>query len=260
MAALQQTLGVVESRWARAPESGRGLCGVLGGDFLRQLVNRSSSSDIGKNMTAFASLLANGERHGRHSARTPNLAGRSGRPPRVRRRGVAPHCGPHPPTLQADALRQHLLPDLFAVQAPIGVEVLPRLELAWREHTTPTTPARVLADFDQPTAHNDVDMTALMTRAAAVTPDGLRWLRWVYPLDSPSFVSYKDLVIESRSGGQQGCPWRLPSFDVACHPGGPRALPAPLRDVPMLVPELQPPPQLDALALFADAGLLAGAE
>lgn len=70
---------------------------------------------------------------------------------------------------------------------------------------------------------------------------------------------YQSGTIESRSGGQQGCP-----LIAACHAMVQRSLPESLGLVAVaqgtspLIPALEPPAELDAAALFADDGIIAG--
>lgn len=121
--------------------------------------------------------------------------------------------------IEADALREQLLPYQLVVQVSGGVEVLLHVARAWREEHE-GDPDQVVADSDQTNAHNTGDRVTLMTRALAVIPRSCRWLRWMYPLESATLVCYRDGVIESKAGGQQGCP-----LIGACHALVQRAIP-----------------------------------
>ena len=118
---------------------------------------------------------------------------------------------------------------------------------------------RAMVDFDQSNAHNTVDRTSFLQRAQQIIPGTSRWLRWIYPLDRPTFVFYDGHIIESWCGGQQGCP-----LIGACHAMVQRAVPESLGlcDVhpatEPLIPFLLPALECDALAMFADDGFLAG--
>jgi hypothetical protein len=242
-------------------------------DLLKQLLGLQTSADMLKIMTAFANLMANGEApvqvapflagacgHAfRKDAKTPAAGGgeQDARPVcagEAWRRAI----GKALLTTEADRLQQHLAPHQLAVKVPGGVEVLPHVARLWREDWE-TDGDRAMVDFDQANAHNAVDRCAFLLRAHEVVPGLARWLRWVYPLDRPTFVFYRGRVIESRSGGQQGCP-----LIGMCHALVQRAAMESLGLVPTeigtteLLPVMEPPASLDVAALFADDGILAG--
>ena len=86
-----------------------------------------------------------------------------------------------------------------------------------------------------------------------------RWLHYIYPTSTPTYVFYNGKVIESRAGGQQGCP-----LMGACHAVVQRSLLEALGVVPVspqtspLLPTLEPPAVLDMSPMFADDGFFAG--
>lgn len=106
---------------------------------------------------------------------------------------------------EKDNFADHLYPHQLAVAVRSGAEVLPHLGRQWLlAHAD--NPDKVLIDFEEGNAHNEVDRNTFLQRASAVAPGICRWLAYIYPTDQPTFVFYRGKVIESRSGGQQGCP------------------------------------------------------
>ena len=163
-------------------------------------------------------------------------------------------------SIEGDSLKAALLPFQLAVKVKAGVEVLPHIAKAWCDEWKDDD-SRVLADFDQSNAHNTVDRAAFLQRVHEVILGAARWLRWIYPLAKPTYVFYNGFVIESRAGGQQGCP-----LIGACHALVQRAVPESLGLCPLiegcsaLLPTLDPPAELDTAALFADDGIIAGGQ
>ncbi|CAE8604691.1 unnamed protein product, partial [Polarella glacialis] len=159
---------------------------------------------------------------------------------------------------ERDALLGHLLPHQLAVAVPAGQEVLPHLAWNWMR-TFAQDRDRVLVGYDESNAHNEVDRHTFLTRMGVVVPGISRWLEFIYPTDEATFVFYQGRVIESRAGGQQGCP-----LIDACHAVVQRLLlealgiVAPPPHVAPVFPILQPPAQLDMTPMFADDGFFAG--
>ena len=156
-------------------------------------------------------------------------------------------------------LRQHLQPHQLAVGIPAGAEVMPHLLRRWRGHFCGDT-GRVCLAYDQSNAHNVVDRHAFLSRMQEVAPGLSRWLEYIYPTNKPSNVFYRDTIILSAAGGQQGCP-----LMTACHAVVQHmlleslGLVAPPAGTALTLPRLEPPAQLDMAPCFADDGFLAGA-
>ena len=155
-------------------------------------------------------------------------------------------------------LVDYLKPFQLAVAVPCGAEVMPHLARAWMNEFKNDT-SRVLVDYDESNAHNAVDRCAFLDRMAGVAPGLARWLDFIYPTSAPTYVFYKGRIIESRAGGQQGCP-----LIGACHAVVQRSLLEALGVVPVapqtaaLLPVLSPPADLDMTPMFADDGFFAG--
>ena len=92
-----------------------------------------------------------------------------------------------------------------------------------------------------------------------VAPGFCRWMEYIYPTDKATIVFYRGRELESRDGGQQGCPLMM-----ACHAVVQRVLLESLGIIPVdprtsrLAPILNPPAQLDISPMYADDGLFAG--
>ena len=159
---------------------------------------------------------------------------------------------------EKDALLDYLLPYQLAVAVRSGTEVMPHLARAWME-VYKDDASRVLVDYDESNAHNTVDRVAFLDRMCAVAPGAARWLEFIYPTASPTYVFYNGKCIESRAGGQQGCP-----LMGACHAVVQRSLLEALGMLPLapgtqaLLPTLEPPAILDMTPMFADDGFFAG--
>ena len=119
--------------------------------------------------------------------------------------------------------------------------------------------SRVLVDYNESNAHNEVDRCAFLDRMAGVASGLARWLDFIYPTSTPTYVFYNGRIIESRAGGQQGCP-----LMGACHAVVQRSLLEALGVVPVaphtaaLLPVMNPPADLDMTPMFADDGFFAG--
>jgi hypothetical protein len=252
---------VIQSVRIFSREAGAGPSGTRP-DFLRQLIDRNASSDIAKTTAAFRTMLANGEAP---QALVPFSGGACGYAFSKEAKsadGAAastatdarPVCcgeawrrvvGNAVLTIEGPTLQKYLLPHQLAVKVRAGVETLPHLARQWAEESGAALD-RVLANFDESNAHNTVDRAAFLRRAHEVIPGAARWLRWVYPLATPTFVFYNGDVIHSSAGGQQGCP-----LIAACHALVQRALPECLCLVEVaagttpLMPPLQPPADVD---------------
>lgn len=159
---------------------------------------------------------------------------------------------------EKDSLLDYLKPYQLAVAVRSGTEVMPHLARAWMEEYKNDV-SRILVDFDESNAHNSVDRCAFLDRMCVVAPGAARWLEFIYPTAAPTYVFYKGKVIESRAGGQQGCP-----LMGACHAVVQRSLLEALGIIPVaagteaLLPTLHPPANLDMTPMFADDGFLAG--
>ena len=118
---------------------------------------------------------------------------------------------------------------------------------------------RVLVDFDETNAHNTVDRHTFLQRSHQIMPGVCRWLEYIYPTDRATVVIYRGRAIQSRAGGQQGCPLigaghalvqRVLLESVGLADLDPRTT--------QLAPVLDPKPALDMSPGFADDGFFAG--
>ena len=136
---------------------------------------------------------------------------------------------------------------------------MPHLARQWREEFR-SDQQRVLLSYDQGNAHNEVDRHSFLTRMREIVPGVSRWLEYIYPTDRATKVFFRGKVLESKSGGQQGCPLMmachamvqrivLESLGVLASPEGTRIRPSAVLD---------PPADLDMCPNFADDGYLAG--
>ena len=159
---------------------------------------------------------------------------------------------------EIDTLCAHLLPHQLAVGVKAGVEAMPHLARQWRQDNA-QDPDKILINFDEGNAHNEVDRHTFLTRMRELVPGICTWLEYIYPTDAPTFVFYRGRIIESRSGGQQGCP-----LIGACHAVVKRmvheslGLLEPVAHSSVQLPRIQQALDLDLAPLFADDGIIAG--
>ena len=59
-------------------------------------------------------------------------------------------------------------------------------------------------DFDETNAYNAVDRGVFLARMQQVFPGLARWLRWTYPVHSPTWVLWKGARNPSLTGGGGG--------------------------------------------------------
>ena len=238
-------------------------------DLLRQLAGEGDDvTPFAHALTSLVNLLADGQAPSHMQAYIGGARGTALR--KVSKTGgpdVRPVCsgealrrlvGKALLATEIDTLRKHLLPFQFAVGVQAGAEVLPHLARQWRSRYS-ADPTRVLLTFDKGNAHNEVDRHAFLTRMHELCPGLSRWLEYIYPTASATKVFYRGRIIDSRAGGQQGCP-----LMAACHAVVQRmlheslGLVAPPGGSAVHVPLLQPPAALDMAPNFADDGILAG--
>ena len=159
---------------------------------------------------------------------------------------------------ERDNLADHLYPHQLAVAVRSGSEVMPHLGRQWLV-VQAEEPDKVLIDFDEGNARNEVDRDKFLLRASQVAPGICSWLEYIYPTDQPTYVFYRGRVIESRAGWQQGCPLKGLGHALVQ-----RVLLEAIGEVPVdarttqLAPILDPPAWLDMAPGFADDGFLAG--
>ncbi len=155
-------------------------------------------------------------------------------------------------------LRDYLAPHQLAVGVAAGVEVMPHLARQWLRHFADDAD-RLLLAYDEGNAHNEVDRGTFLTRMSQVAPGLCRWLEFIYPTDMSTIVVYKGRKIESKAGGQQGCPLMM-----ACHAVVQRILLEALGIVEAdprttaVAPVIEPAAVLDMTPMFADDGFFAG--
>ena len=112
---------------------------------------------------------------------------------------------------EIENLSSHLLPHQLAVGVPAGVEAMAHLTRQWRDDNANDN-AKVLINYDEGNAHNEVDRHTFLVRMREVAPGLCKWLEFIYPTDVATHVFYRGRVIPSAVGGQQGCP-----LIGACH-------------------------------------------
>ena len=159
---------------------------------------------------------------------------------------------------ESSNLESHFFPYQLAVAVRSGTECMPHLARQWlTQHQGDTD--RILVDFDESNAHNTVDRHTFLQRAHQVIPGVSRWLEYIYPTDVATFVFYRGRCIESRAGGQQGCP-----LMAVGHALVQRILLGSLRVIELdsrtteIAPLIASRPALDMTPGFADDGFLAG--
>ncbi len=251
--------------FARGAGPGRTGCRA---DFVKQLVGKLGDRQCVPLVVAFANLLANGEAPRKLA---PYLGGATGTAlDKVSKSGeqdARPVCsgeywrrlvGKALLSTEVGNLRDYLAPHQLAVGAPAGVEVMPHLARKWLKHHA-RDPDRALLAYDEGNAHNEVDRHTFLMRMSQIAPGLCRWLEFIYPTDMPTIVVYRGRRIDSRAGGQQGCPLMM-----ACHAVVQRILLEALGIVEVdprtsaAAPVLDPPATLDMTPMFADDGFLAG--
>ena len=135
---------------------------------------------------------------------------------------------------------------------------MPHLSRQWCQNFASDT-NRVQLTYDQGNAPNEVNRHPFLTRMREVCPSISSWLEYIYPTEAATKVVFIDSLIDSRSGGQQGCPLMM-----ACHAMVQRmmleglGLVDPPQGSQITVPVLNPPARLDMTPCFADDGIIAG--
>ncbi len=237
-------------------------------DFMQQMIGPLGDKQSVPVITAFVNLLANGLAP---PELAPYLGGATGtaldKTSKTGEQDARPACsGEFWRRLVSKCLlhtelanlREHLLPHQLAVGIPAGVEVMPHLARKWMAHHSEDLD-RILLNYDEGNAHNEVDRHLFLQRMAEVAPGICKWLEYIYPTDRPTIVLYRGRVIDSAAGGQQGCPLMM-----ACHAMVQRILLEGLGVVEVdprttpVAPVLDPPADLDMTPMFADDGFLAG--
>ena len=161
---------------------------------------------------------------------------------------------------QFENLSTHLLPHQLAVGVHAGVEAMAHVTRQWRDDNSNNN-AKVLINYDEGNAHNEVDRHTFLVRMGEVAPGICRWLEFIYPTDVATHVFYRGRIIPSAAGGQQCCP-----LIGACHALVKRmvdeslGLVAPLAGSQIQLPPIDPPINLDIAPTFADDGVIAGDE
>ena len=159
---------------------------------------------------------------------------------------------------EESTLKEHLRPHQLAVSVRAGSEVMSHLAREWlQQHCN--DPSRLMVDSDESNAHNEVDRHTFLLRMREVCPGVSRWLEFIYPTDCPTMVFYKDHVLDSQAGGQQGCP-----LMSACHSMVQRIL-LEAAGIVLVDPNttpvatvMVPPAHLDMIPMFADDSIMAG--
>ncbi len=237
-------------------------------DFMKQIIGQKGDASCVSVFTAFVNMLANGEAP---RALAPYLGGAVGtaqdKVSKTGEQDARPTCAGEcwrrlvskcMLSTELDNLREHLLPHQLAVGVPGGVEVMPHLARAWMGYHS-NDPDRILLAYDEGNAHNEVDRHTFLNRMSEIAPGICRWLEFIYPTDQATIVLYRGCRIDSRAGGQQGCPLMM-----ACHAVVQRIVLEGLGIAEVdprttaVAPVLDPPADLDMTPMFADDGFLAG--
>ena len=92
---------------------------------------------------------------------------------------------------EKSALLDYLKPYQLAVAVPSGAEVMPHLARAWMAEFEGDV-ERVLVDYDEHNAHNEVDRSAFLDRMTAIAPGLAKWLNFIYPCNAPTYVLQSD--------------------------------------------------------------------
>ena len=160
---------------------------------------------------------------------------------------------------EAQNLKDHLYPHQLAVAVKSGSECMAHLGRQWFQQHEGNTD-KILVDFDQSNAHNTADRHTFLQRSHEVIPGASRWLEYIYPTDEPTLVFCRGRpAIQSRAGGQQGCPMmttahalvqRIFHESLGLAEIDPRTT--------QMAPILDPKPTLDMAPGFADDGFFAG--
>ena len=101
--------------------------------------------------------------------------------------------------------KAYLEPHQLAVSVRSGAEVMCHVARSWMaQHSNDLH--RIMLDTDEGNAHNEVDRHTSLLRSSEVAPGICCWLEFIYPTDCTTMVFYRDMVLDSRAGGQQGYP------------------------------------------------------
>ena len=154
-------------------------------------------------------------------------------------------------------LKEHLRPHQLAMSVRSGSEAMANLARQWLgQHQN--DPSWLLVDTDESNAHNEVDRHIFLSRMREGCPGLARWLEFIYPTDWSTMVIYNENVLESKAGGQQGCP-----LMSACHAMVQRILLEAAGiisvdpDTTPVATLMVPPARLDMIPMFADDGVIA---
>ena len=135
---------------------------------------------------------------------------------------------------------------------------MPHMARSWLDQHR-NDPGRLLLDTDESNAHNEVDRHTFLLRMRQVAPGIARWLEYIYPTDCATMVFYRGRILDSKAGGQQGCP-----LMQVCHAMVQRILLEAIGIIPIdpattpVASVLHPPARLDIIPMFADDAIIAG--
>ena len=104
---------------------------------------------------------------------------------------------------EIENLSTHLFTRQPAVGVPATFEAMAHETRQWRDDNANNN-AKVLINYDEGNAHNEVDRHKFSVRMREVAPGLCKWLEFIYPTDVATHVFYRERVIPSATGGQQG--------------------------------------------------------
>ena len=90
---------------------------------------------------------------------------------------------------EIENLSSHLLPHQLAAQVPAGVDAMAHVTRQWRDDNANDN-AKVLINYDEGYAHNEVDRHTFSVRMREVAPGLCKMLRFIYPTEVATHVFY----------------------------------------------------------------------
>ena len=78
---------------------------------------------------------------------------------------------------------------------------MPHVVRQWRDDNA-HDPDKVLVNIDEGNAHNEVDRHSFLVRIREIAPGLCKWLEYIYPTDTETYVFYRGRIIFSKAGGE----------------------------------------------------------
>ena len=101
---------------------------------------------------------------------------------------------------EIENLSTHLFPHQPTVGVPATFEAMAHVTREWRDDNANDN-AKVLINYDEGNAHNEVDRHTFSVRMREVAPGLCKWLEFIYPTDVATHVFYRGRVIPSAAWG-----------------------------------------------------------